>query len=75
MLMGAISDRTTITIGLVISLLGASGFITNIYFKSEANAQTLTELKTELKDELRLLRAEMKELRLELKEAHVKLGK
>jgi hypothetical protein len=75
MIMGAISDKTTITIGLVISLLGASGFITNMYFKTEANAQTLQELKNDLKDELRLLRAEIKELRLELKETHVKLNK
>lgn len=73
--MSAINDKTTVTIGLVIGLLGASGFITNIYFKSEANAETLIELKTDLKDELRLLRAEMKELRLELKETHVKLSK
>jgi hypothetical protein len=67
-----LSERTGITIGLVITLLGGAGFVTKTYFQTEANAQTLSELKLDIKDEIRALRLELKELRLELKQERVK---
>ena len=62
-----ISERSTITIGLLVTMLGGMGFVTKTYFQSEANAQSLSELKVDIKDEIRSLRLELKELRLELK--------
>lgn len=67
-----LSEKTGITIGLVITLLGGAGFITKTYFQTEANAQTLSELKLDIKDEIRALRLELKELRLELKQDRIK---
>lgn len=67
-----LSEKTGITIGLVITLLGGAGFVTKTYFQTEANAQTLSELKIDIKDEIRALRLELKELRLELKQERVK---
>ena len=67
-----LSEKTGITIGLVITLIGGAGFITKTYFQTEANASALSELKDDLKTELRLLRVELKELRLELKQERIK---
>ncbi len=67
-----ISERSTITIGLLIIILGGASFVTNIHFQSQANAQALSELKLDIKDEIRAMRLEIKELRLELKQDRVK---
>lgn len=66
-----LTERTTVTIGLVIALLGGAGFVTNIHFQTQANAQAISELKYDLKDELKALRLELKELRLELKQDRI----
>lgn len=67
-----ISERSTITIGLLITLMGGAGFVTKTYFMAESNAQALSELKLDIKDEIRAMRLELKELRLELKQERVK---
>lgn len=67
-----INERTSLTIGLVLTLLGGAAFVTRIHFQTNANASSLQELKTDLKDEIRSLRLEMKELRLELKADRIK---
>jgi hypothetical protein len=54
----AISEKSTVTVGLLISILGASAFITNIHFKANANAEDLSKLKSDFKEEMRLLREE-----------------
>lgn len=70
-----INERTSITIGLVITLLGGMAFVTRIHFQTAANASSLQELKTDLRDEIRSLRLEMRELRVELKRENDKLGR
>lgn len=62
-----ISERSTITIGLLVIILGGASFVTNIHFQSQANAQSLQELKVDIREEIKSLRLELKELRLELK--------
>lgn len=63
-----LSEKSAVSIGLVIALLGGAGFITKTYFMAESSAQAISELKYDLKDELKALRLELKELRLELKQ-------
>lgn len=70
-----ISERTSVTLGLVITLLGGIAFVTRIHFQTTANANSLQELKTDIKDEIRALRLEMRELRVELKRENDKLGR
>lgn len=67
-----LSEKTAVSIGLLIALLGGAGFITKVAYQSEANAAALTELKDDIKTELRMLRSELKELRLELKQERTK---
>lgn len=67
-----ISERSTITIGLLIVILGGASFITKTFFMAESNAQAISELKMDIKDEIRAMRLEIKELRLELKQDRVK---
>lgn len=64
-LMTAINEKTTITIGLVIALIGGSGFLTKLWFateaKAEANTEAIITLKSDLKEDLRAIKVELKE--------------
>ncbi len=42
-----ISEQTTVTIGIVIALLGGSVFISKIYFMSDATAYAVSEVKAD----------------------------
>lgn len=42
--MKSITESTLVPISLVISLLGGSGFITYVYFQTEANAKAILEI-------------------------------
>lgn len=62
-----ISENSTVTIGLAISLLGASGFITNIYFKAEANAEAQEKFEQSVTTKFKEIKADYKEDTLEIK--------
>lgn len=59
--MTAINEKTTITIGLVIALIGGSGFITRVWYSTEANAEAIVILKSDLKEDLRAIKEELKQ--------------
>ena len=62
-----ISDSSYVSISLIIALcggiIGAAAFITKINFQTNANAQTITELKIDVKEQLRDLKQDVKEIR------------
>jgi hypothetical protein len=60
-IMTAINEKTTITIGLVIALLGGSGFLTSLWSDTQANTKTIHELKSDIKDDLQGIKADVKE--------------
>lgn len=62
-----INDSSYVSISLIIALcggiIGAAAFITKINFQTNANAQAIGELKTDVKEQLRDIRADVKEIR------------
>lgn len=67
--MTALSPSSKVTISLLITLLGGAAFITKIYFQTEANASTIKELKTDIKDDLKEIKVEIRLLRENLEDA------
>lgn len=65
-----LSEKSAVSIGLLIAILGGAGFVTKTYFMAESSAQAISELKYDLRDEIKALRIEIKELRLEIKRQH-----
>lgn len=41
----SITENTLVPLSMVVSLLGAAGFVTYVYFQSDANAKAILELK------------------------------
>lgn len=58
-----LTESSYISIGLVIMLIGAAGFVTRIHFQTNANAESYKELKTDLKSDLKDIKEELKEIK------------
>lgn len=54
--MTPITEKTTLSIGLLVTLLGGASYVTYAVFQSNANARDITEIKTrqEALDEIKL---------------------
>jgi sensor domain CHASE-containing protein len=58
-----LSENTYVSITLVLSLIGAAGFVTRIHFQTQANAESYKELKDDIKSDLKEIKDDLKTIR------------
>ena len=58
-----ISDKTQITLGLLIIVIGSASWITNIAALAQTTSEQVIELKSFIYTELRAIRQDLKEIR------------
>ena len=69
-----LSEKTLIPISLVITIIGGVVWLTTLWFRTEAQAQNIAEVKAEQKSLVREVQDNNKEVMKKLIELEVKLG-
>lgn len=58
-----LTENSYISIGLMVMLLGAAGFVTRIHFQTQANAESYKELKSDIRSDLKEIKDELREIK------------
>lgn len=70
----AITENTLVPLSMVISLLGGAGFVTYVYFQSDANAKAIIELKAK-QDAMAVLSTDIAVIRVKVENIEALLSK
>lgn len=73
--MKVISENTLIPISLVITILGGVVWLTTLWFRSEAHAEMIAEIRAEQKSLAQEVRENNREVMRKLIELELKLGR
>lgn len=73
--MKVISEQTLIPISLVVTIIGGVVWLTTLWFRSEAHAEIISELKAEQRAISQEVRVNNQEVMKKLIELEIKLGR